>query len=137
MCFTVRCNRGRRGDSPQNRGRGKILGMHRCTREQCRFVRSEISGISVLRARAQLCFICRIGASSSRRRRRVGWSVSTADFGSLIIVHSKLNFYENSSKLTFLGFWMSPLQLSHSSDRVNLVVSSPLEVDRLGNPRYL
>jgi hypothetical protein len=67
----------------------------------------------------------------------VGWSLSTADFGSLIIVHAELDFYDNSSKPTFSGFWMSPLQPSHSSERANQVVSSPLEVDRLGNRRFL
>jgi len=67
----------------------------------------------------------------------VGWSVSPVDFGSLIIIHAELGFYDDSSKPTFSECWMSPLQLSHSSEKANLGVSSPLEVDQLGNRRFL
>jgi len=68
----------------------------------------------------------------------VSVSVSTADFAiGLIIVHAELGFYDNSSKPTFSGYWMSPLQLFHSSDGANLVASLPLEVDQLGDQRFL
>ena len=67
----------------------------------------------------------------------MGWSVSTADSATLTIIHAELGFSGNSSKPTFSEYWMSPLQLSHSSERANPVVSSPLEVDRLGNRRFL
>jgi hypothetical protein len=94
--------------------------------------------MSTPHARSQLCCVGRIRTSGSRRGRRVRWSISTSNFpGSLIIVLTEPGFYDDSSKLTFSGYWMSPLQLSHSSERVNQVVSLPLEVDRLGNQRFL
>jgi hypothetical protein len=125
---------GRRNDLPQNRSHGEILGTDRCTREQCRFVRSEISAISL-----GLNCIVFVGLGLSALVEEGGWvgpyrlRISVA----LIIIHAELGFYENSLKPTFSACWMSPLQLSHSSERANPVVSSPLEVDQLGNRRFL
>ena len=87
--------------------------------------------------RSQLRCVGRSRTSCSCRGRRVGWFVSTADSGSLIVAHAELDFYDDNSKLTFSGFWMLPLQRFHSSERANPVVSSPLEVDLLGSRRFL